>query len=276
MAVTLEKPRVPSTFFNAQLLAMDFDGTVAQTFEKSPSGVGVHEAYDVAVELVFGIDGLTRYVKAGGLRNRAPIEVVNELAPDASIDEVEALTGSLTNAKLGVLMREVGTRFDDGCIWPRPTEGYFEICENISVAVDDAGAGFVDSAIISSGHEPFVVKTYRAWGIPEPEHIIGQDTTKKIGPELGLSSDRLVKPSIDLMGIAHRLWRQSYGLDFYAKLDERLRERTVYVGDDLAKDGGMAAASGVDFYHLGDPNNSMTWKRVAKRLGLLSRTGQHG
>jgi hypothetical protein len=63
--------RTPETFCEAYLLAKYFDGTVAETFERSPNGIGVHEAYNLAVEGLFGAKALKRYMASGGLRNRA-------------------------------------------------------------------------------------------------------------------------------------------------------------------------------------------------------------
>lgn len=74
-----EKPRT--------LIAMDFDGTVANTFSAPSSGIGVCEAYMYAVEETFGLAALEKYVAEGGLRNRAPVEVVRQLAPDATKTE---------------------------------------------------------------------------------------------------------------------------------------------------------------------------------------------
>lgn len=53
-----EKPRT--------LIAMDFDGTVANTFSAPSSGIGVCEAYMYAVEETFGLAALEKYVAEGG------------------------------------------------------------------------------------------------------------------------------------------------------------------------------------------------------------------
>ncbi len=265
MAIRAEQAlRTPETFPAAQLLAKDFDGTVAQTFEKSPSGVGVHEAHELTVETMFGVKALDHYIDGGGLRNRAPVEVVQDLAPDAKGDELNQLVSRFIDTKLSVLMGEIGTRFSDGNIWPRPTTGYLGLRERIEEARDDGL--LIDDLILSSGHEPFIRKTYQAWNVGEPTHIVAEEAIRQLA--LDLPIEQLVKPSPVLMDVAHNVWRQGYGLKSTSEpvLDER--DRIVYVGDDPIKDGELAKSSGVDFVLL-DPGNSFEiWQSVASRLHL--------
>lgn len=256
--------RTPEVFTTAQLLAKDFDGTVAQTFEKSPNGVGVHEAHELTIETMFGVRALNHYRDGGGLRNRAPVEVVQDLAPDANVGELDQLVGRFINTKLGVLMGEIGTRFPDGSIWPRPTVGYLGLLERIEEARDEGR--LIDDLILSSGHEPFIRRTYEAWNVSEPTHIVAEETIRQLA--LDLPTEQLVKPSPVLMDVAHNTWRQGYGLLSTSEpsLDER--DRIIYVGDDPVKDGELAKSSGVDFVLL-DPGNSLEdWQSVASRLHL--------
>ena len=256
--------RTPETFSVAQLLAKDFDGTVAQTFEKSPSGVGVHEAHELTVETMFGIKALDHYISGGGLQNRAPIEVVQDLAQDAEGDELNQLVSLFIDTKLGVLMGEIGTRFPDGSIWPRPTTGYLELRERIDKARDDGL--LIDDLILSSGHEPFIRRTYQAWGVGEPTHIVAEEAIRQLA--LALPIEQLVKPSPVLMDVSHDMWRQDYGLKPTSKPNHDERDRIVYVGDDPIKDGELARSSGVDFVLL-DPGNSLEiWQGVSSRLHL--------
>lgn len=257
--------RIASEMFSdAWLLAKDFDGTVAQTFEKSPSGVGVHEAHELTVEDMFGIKALDYYRDGGGLRNRAPVEVVQDLAPDAKGDELDQLVSQFIGTKLGVLIGEIGTLFPNGNIWPRPTNGYLELRERIELA--RAAGRPIDDLIISSGHEPFIRKTYQAWSVGEPTHIVAEETMRELA--LTLPVEQLVKPSRVLMEVAHGMWRGGYGLQPTPEsaLDER--NRIVYVGDDPIKDGKLAENSGVDFVLLNPVHSSEIWQGVAARLQL--------
>jgi hypothetical protein len=254
----------PDMFPRAQLLAKDFDGTVAQTFEKSPNGLGVHEVHEIIIDSMFGQDALETYLRNGGLRNRPPDKVVQEAAPDADEDELERLTADFIEQKLSISLSEIGTRFPDGEIWPRPTRGYLELCESIAAARSEGR--LIDDIIISSGHEPFIEKTYRAWNIGQPTHVLAEDTVRRFA--LDLPIDQRVKPSPVLMDIARQMWRDSYsdGLAPDAS-DDELR-RIVFVGDDPVNDGELAKNSGVDFLLLQISSSLETWRSVARRLQL--------
>ncbi len=154
--------RTPDTFPQARLLVKDFDGTVAQTFEKSPSGVSVHEAYEIAVDTIFGAKGVDEYHRQGGLNNRAPIEVVTRLAPDAEGAEHELLVAQLIDAKLGVLVGQIGKSLADGAQWPRPMLGYLDFREALQATREDGR--LVDDLVLSSGHVAFIERVYDMWG----------------------------------------------------------------------------------------------------------------
>ncbi|HVA10931.1 MAG TPA: hypothetical protein VNG32_02070 [Candidatus Dormibacteraeota bacterium] len=250
-------------FQAAHLIAKDFDGTVAQTFERSPNGLGVYEVHELAVEGVFGAEALELYLKNGGLRNRAPLEIVQELAPDAEDLELEQLTVKFIDAKLDILLGEIGSRFPDGEVWPRPTPGYLELREKVELARADGR--LIDDLMLTSAHEPFIFKTYRAWGVNRPTHVVAEDTVRRL--KLGVPHEEQVKPSPLLMDLARNAWRQSYGLSLNDQSEDELG-RIVYIGDDPVKDGELARRSGVDFMLL-DKNNSLeTWRSLANRLHL--------
>lgn len=254
----------PAVFERAQLIAKDFDGTVAKTFEKSPHGIGVHEAYEYAIEDMFGINELELYINSGGLHNRAPAEVVQSLTQGTTEDELEDLTTQFINTKLAVLMGEIGERFADGSLWPRPTSGYLRFRELVEEARSEGR--FIDDIILSSGHEPFISNTYKAWNVGEPTHVVAEETMRKLS--LRLPMEQLVKPSRVLMETAHSIWRQGYGIcSDIASLDED-RSRMFYIGDDPIKDGELARNSGVDFIWLDSKNSAEIWRSVAYRMDI--------
>ena len=256
--------RTPESFPAAQLLAKDFDGTVAQTFEKSPNGIGVSENYVLAIESLFGVKAIDQYLENGGLRNRAPIEVVQELAPDATGDELDQLLGLFIDTKLSISMEQIGTRFPDGNVWPRPTAGYLGLRERVEEA---RSAGLlIDDLVLSSGHEPFIRKTYKAWSVGLPTHIVDEEAIRQ--QAVGLPIEQLVKPSPVLMDVAHNTWRQGYGLPAVSDYSPSERDRIVYIGDDPAKDGELAKNSGVDFVLLEAGRSEATWEEVARRLQI--------
>lgn len=265
MALSAEqRDRTPDSFGEARLLATDFDGTIALTFDQSPEGIGVHEAYDYAVKLMFGANALQRYVANGGLKNRAPISVVREMAQDATQQELLDLTEQLVATKLAVLFDQLGKRYADGSVWPRPTDGYMSFLEQIDQARSEGL--LIDDLVITSGHEPFIRDTYELWGLRPPDHIVGEDTIRSL--ELDVPIEQVVKPSALLMDIARGVWRGHFGLD--PQVDSGLDEqgRIVYVGDDRDKDGLLASNSGVAFVHLDRERAADGWLDAANQLGL--------
>lgn len=267
MTIGVEREmRTPETFAAAQLLVKDFDGTVAQTFEKSPNGIGVSETYVLAIESMFGVNAIDQYLEAGGLRNRAPIEVVQELAPDAKGDELNQLVDQFNGTKLGVLLEEIGSLFPDGTVWPRPTAGYLDLRERIEAA-RNAGL-LIDDLVLSSGHESFMRKIYHVWDVGLPTYIIDEETARQQAGDLTV--EQLVKPSPVLMDIAHNTWRKGYGLPEVSGHIPGERGRIIYIGDDPDKDGELAKSSGVDFVLLEADRSESAWRAVAKRLQIDS------
>jgi len=257
-----EQPQyTPDTFGSARLLVKDFDGTVAQTFEPSPSGINVEQASQQAIDVVFGASAVDEYVRDGGLRNRAPLEVVKALAPDATPTELRVLQTSFVNSKLGVLISDVGSEFEDGSTWPRPMPGYLDLQERIESARSEGA--LIDDLILSSGHKDFIDAVYASWGIPSPTHIIAEEAMRERG--LG----HRVKPSSVLMKVAHTVWADQYGVVFNRDIAADVRSRTVFVGDDPDKDGTLAKRSGVENFHLINKDNSVeTWGKIALWLNL--------
>jgi hypothetical protein len=271
-----QKLKTPEIFSGAHLIAKDFDGTVAQTFEKSPNGIGVNEVHELVIEDMFGLKSLERFLKKGGLQNRAPIEVVKDIAPDTDNSDLTELTDRFIEKKLSFYLGEIGSLFPDGSMWPRPTDGYLEFRAQIECARADGH--LIDDLILSSGHEPFIEDTYRAWNAGKPTHIVAVETIKNLG--LQLPMEKLVKPSPVLMEVAGNLWREGYGLEPSGTLAGDERNRIVYIGDDPVKDGELAKNSGVDFMLLDPTCSQEVWQAVALRLNIgqtaLNGSRQHG
>lgn len=262
MAIRRPVPQSPEAFPNAHLAAADFDNTIALTTEPSPAGIGVIEAYEHAIDTVFDPDQLASYHNNGGLRNRAPLEVVSELMPDAYAAEIKAKEHELNRAKLDVLLGEIGTRFANGQLWPRPVPGYLEFRESLHETRHEGIR--VEDAIISSGHEAFIKKTFDVWLVSYPSHIVAVETLDRVG------RGHAVKPSSELMNVARGFWRAGYGLEFWQDATDDELARIVYAGDDIVKDGGLAANSGVTFVHIPDTQASQQgWQKMAIESGLI-------
>ncbi|HMS50010.1 MAG TPA: hypothetical protein PKA02_01045 [Candidatus Saccharibacteria bacterium] len=60
----------------AMLGVSDFDGTQARTFERTPDGIGVNEAYRLAIGTVMGERALATYMRNGEHRSRTASEIV--------------------------------------------------------------------------------------------------------------------------------------------------------------------------------------------------------
>lgn len=200
------------------VLATDYDGTVANTFAKSPSGMDVVTAYRYALRDMFGPDDLLERI--GGLCNRAPVEIIvavlhrnnafasrgheyfeqhlkelrglvpagkglrNKVNPGL-IDE---LTETLVRVKLKYLLAEVCPE------WPKPFDGVLE-------AFRDIRSRGLHVAIISSGHDVFMHRCFESWGAQCPSLTITDDDMRA----LGLPPERSCKPSRVLLDLLHML-----------------------------------------------------------------------
>lgn len=153
--------RTPNSFPSAHFVGADFDNTIALTGTPPKNGFGVETAYEHAVEAVFGTHALDVYRAAGGLHNRAPIEVVRQLAQGAGNEETKSLLSKLDGAKLDLLMAQIGTE------WPEPTRGFIAFAKALEARQKDAPP--INSIIISSGHAPFIERTFDVWGIAQPD-----------------------------------------------------------------------------------------------------------
>lgn len=266
------------------LVVSDFDGTLARTFDPSPSGIDVNEAYAYAVKSIFGKAGLEIYAMLGGLKNRAPSELITELlqnehqgqlverarnffqkkkkllnivippgkgAPlewksDELWDPRGTITEILVRCKLSRLMTEIGTMTSCGSKWPEPCKGVMEFVNFLRELKNDKYN--IRLAILSSGHEEFIRRTFAVWGLNYPTVTVTDDDLR--GREYPDSHQR-VKPSATLFDLLHLAWAESNhkAIEPLRLLNfvRETRPRMMYIGDDHSKDGKLAEASGVPF-----------------------------
>ncbi len=246
-------------FAGDTFVGYDFDGTVARTFDPSPHNISVGSAYDSAIDQVFGTRVLAKFHANGGLCNRAPIEIVKQLAPDAKRSEQMALLEQLDAVKLSVLLDEITPQ------WPKPTEGYLDFAIRLQEA-REKGASVTDG-IVSSGHEPFIAKTYDVWGVQQPTILLAQEAIT--GMAASEKRDTPTKPSAIIMRYAHTAWRNQFNLPPMLHLPAEDVARMAYVGDDRIKDGVMAVTAGVKFHLLNPENSHATWARLANAVGAI-------
>lgn len=246
-------------------LVFDFDGTVADTFQPSPNKIGVTEAYAQAVEIIFDQSGMSAYKELGGLKNRAPGELVRllikhnpGLEKEAATffrkhyakgetrallkwpndyEEMVALVGEMfVRAKMDILTNEISLN------WPLPCAGFQKLCEAL-FTLRQKGVK-IAFAILSSGHTPFIRRTFEIWGsqwpVFHPTVILSDDDLRP----MAIPSEQKVKPHPFLFDTIEA------NLGFS-------RKRMMYYGDDPNKDGKLAMLSGVPF-GLFDPSGEKT------------------
>lgn len=260
------------------LIAFDFDGTLADTFAKSPRGIGVNEASAQAVKDLFGKEGERALQSIGGLRNRAPVELINALLVQGdktamtgqareyarkNIDELfgnvpsgkgvalaplledgevdpSVLAEAFVRRKLSILTKEISPE------WPKPMEGLVDALSAIRALGRDGVS--VRIGVLSSGHELFIRKCFEVWGIPAPDILITDDDLRGVKQ---LSSEAKIKPSVHLLAKLHQAWRRARGLrpdDIDLALEKKMRtEGLMYAGDDQHRDGRLALQSDVLF-----------------------------
>lgn len=265
------------------LLAFDFDGTIAQTFVKGPLGMDVHTAYEKSIYDLFGDAGLSAYSAIGGLRNRAPSDLIHALLDnehrtalvaaaeaffqnnrDRMVQLVSAdkghsldisdrthpepfITELLVRQKLQYLSDQIGMVMPDtGERWPQQCRGFGVFWKHVQELKADGMQ--VKTAIISSGHDEFIRKTFATWDLPLPDYMVTEDDIR--GRRYPEEMDRRVKPGTLQMALVHRMWMRDLGLtgkEFDMDTAAHLRDRIWYFGDDIKKDGGLAENSRIVF-----------------------------
>lgn len=266
------------------LAFFDFDGTIADTFTRCPRGAGVEEAYRIAVGTIFTDHGLGYYNDNGGLRNRAPGEVVLELlnyfGPRGQDlmkeriagmndiltkrrDELNQLgvykfTGRVTSRnvgkvatellvtlKLGVLMGQIGNELGGGFVWPKPIKSFTEFWHQ--VRTDES----IKTVVVSSGHRAFIDKFFQTYKLPPPHAMVTDDETRHLNPPVHKPDEHIVRLGIEAL-----------------QVDPVVHDRFLF-GDDPNKDGELARRSGCEFVlidpsnkHPNHPNRVANWRCV--------------
>ncbi len=265
--------RLTFGFETAQLDIIDFDGTMFDTFEAAPplAIYGVDEVYRMSIEEAFvhDKDAIRRYEEHGEHQNRSPYEIVQSLAPEASVQELEELTSTLVGAKLATFEKQIGKPLNDGAPWPRPVPGFMEY----SLAISEANlqGHHIDRAILSAGHASFIRKCLEMTGISPPEIMISEETIR--GLNSTLPHDRLTKPSVLPFLLAKLQWLHRYELaDIVNTNAPAINERIIMIGDSDTKDGGLARNAGVDFVHITSEDSKEAWRSVITKhhLGAMA------
>lgn len=258
---------------NERLGAFDFDGTQFQTSEEGAGIVSVDQAYAMVLEDLLGV-GVADQFRETGHNHRTPAEIIQQLCPDMIPHEVDQHALRLIAGKKAVLLGQVGTRLADGALWPRPTEGFPDLWEDL------ANESRVTTAVISAGHVPIIKAVFDVHSLPEPDILVTDDVLVEEFDMGDVSPEERAKPAPLTLEVASTLWLArlgitdviSQGLDF----DSVMRSHIVYAGDSEEKDGGLAASFGVDFVLVNPDQSFKNWQSFRQRIGLssLSASGE--
>lgn len=228
---------------NRSLGVFDFDGTVANTFADSPNGINVTVATTEAVKQIFGEEGFAVFMAQGGMKNREPGEMVQDIRRDLGLgdDVYHETTKQFIDAKLGILIPEINEN------WPEPAPGVKELFMRAQ-----EGSLPIDIAIASSGHDGFIEQWFRVNGIPRPNIIVTSDIIRA-RPE---PQRERFKPYTYQFAEVHRRWEgRSYNgsVDWNEELytgRHHHKDKMFYVGDDPVKDGGLALNVRIPYVHV--------------------------
>lgn len=228
---------------SSYLFVFDFDGTMFQTFEPSPSGIGVEENYEKTLKEIFGPDILATYLADGGLDNRNPGEVIRDLlakhpeliqrarahldankdallqtTPDTAhlleaweTDPLRAATEVYIRQDLANSLDHIGLLNDDQTFWPRPTNNFIETWKTID-EINKQNLGFhIDTAILSSGYVDYIDKTLKTWSLQTPDVLVTDDQMRARPHPADIK--RRVKPAPLGLALVHQKWLDLHGLD---------------------------------------------------------------
>ncbi len=290
----------PEGFSDSYMLAYDFDEFCFTASISSGRGPEVHEAYSIAVRTVLGGSAEQDFTGYGGLSNRAPLDVIQGLLTtdvglvhtaldhakehfantedrsDIGLDiisrfadrsEVEpdeltirAITEMLVIRKKEVLLPQINSA------WPVALDGFVEHWTSLY----EMKAGDwenVHTAIVSSGHTDFIQKTLEVSGLPQPDvYMTDDEMRRQVTPR--------TKPDPFALQLARNAWFNAYAIPVGMRTEaflEKAKYKQLYGGDDLVKDGQMAANDGIGFvYYDGSPG---AWEAIGR---TIIETIKHG
>ncbi len=246
-----------------KLVLASFSQTIAKTHIKNLRNFNIDDAYDNAIQTIFGYEGLQKYLEYGGLQNRSPAEVIISLVPYSSIwdnaklyldinnisipknkDIVHTLIKQLIKININSLADNIGALCPQTELWP-------PLYPNVNMFLSHLSNKQVDFGIISSGHEVFIRKVFEYYGMDQPLFCVTPDDKFEL---YGMDWKSKTKPSTYLIASAMQKWIASWSDDFKQRVQESGQDcmeyachNAVYIGDDLKLDGYMANNAGIPF-----------------------------
>lgn len=278
------------------MVEVDFDETCFTTFISRGNGVEVHQAYEMALELVLGQEARQDFSDYNGLSNRAPLDVIvgliseNPRLINNALDHAKeffAHPDDITDIGLGLVARFAnrGTLDHDELTlraitemlvirkkevlvpqitaeWPMAVKGFDEAWLDIAERqkTDERWAR-VHTAIVSSGHTDFIQLVLDGAGMPRPDvYMTDDEMRRQVHP--------LTKPDPYALQLVRNAWQNAYligpELRKSAAFEAETKSRSVYIGDDHDKDGRMAANDGIKFLH--HDGSADAWHNIGKQL----------
>ncbi|MEK7518172.1 MAG: hypothetical protein AAB583_06545, partial [Patescibacteria group bacterium] len=263
----------------------DFDETLFHTTTvDSPGKMNVRRAYELAIADIFGEDGEYAFKEVTGLHGRTPSELVHDILewgrnvnsplikhainfylrersnvavfiPEAKNGSLiwndqnpeSTITQMLVGRKLSYLLDEIGQDWT-GEMWPRPTKGALEFIRSL-VTLRQEGLP-LDFAVLSSGHELFIRKSFAVWDLPQPEILVTEDDIRpRKYPE---EQETKFKPGPFPIALVHFKWlrRQNVSSDNPSFMTDAMesKKRILCIGDDPRRDSGMAHRANLTHY----------------------------
>ena len=188
----------------------------------------------------------------------------------------QTITEFLVRAKLNTLLVKIGEHY------PTPCPGFKHFYQKLQYHGQETGDAIVPG-IISSGHEVFIQQTFATWKMECPSLLLTDDDLRGSSK---IDYVQAAKPNPILVDMLYRLWLKNQYSQLTARQFEEFKKvaqaRTIYFGDDLKKDGGLAQNAGIRFGHFnpnhdpekddqtGVPDNFTfyDWRQASEILGL--------
>ncbi|MCC6323485.1 HAD family hydrolase [Candidatus Nomurabacteria bacterium] len=257
----------------------------SQTIAKTEMDNLFQQAYHNSINLMFGYEGLVRFLNEGGAKGRSSIEVVMHLASikellpnleeycenydidlslDSTLDPTPEIYKAFININIYYLNYNIGTICTNGNVWPEIYTGFREFRDTLE-------SHNVDFGIISSGYEKFIREVFNYHSIKQPLLYITPDDS--FGP-YNLDWKSKNKPSVYLIALAIDQW-----LQYNPQIDmDYARQNVILIGDDIEPDGKMAENAGIPFWFFNQDTNIVlnNNQRIFSNYGQLTNALKDG
>jgi phosphoglycolate phosphatase-like HAD superfamily hydrolase len=265
----------------------DYDGTMGDTGEPSPNGWNVEKACRAAIQEVLGEKGAAVFDSQGGLKSRAPTEIIEDmiaqdpslvsegrnfflqnqemLLQDRSVQqgkgvplewrENDQMPGRViaemfVRRKLAILLPEICAE------WPKPCKGFLEFWSTLQ-QLKENGIHFI-TGVVTSGHDEFINRTFKEWRMKDPDFMVSEDQIRGIHPHHPHKVQEKPGPLPIFLALAKiaELRHQCTGEGVI--LTPFLETRMVFAGDSPSKDMVMAQRNGLPAVHFNRDAEKLT------------------